>query len=266
MIRRAQRWANRVSSFCPPPLALDSDPRKRVLLVHAHPCPDSFSHALADAVEDGLLSGRHEIHRIDLHRFEPPSAAGRSLRGGRFEPRLGDDERRAYFSANVRECVTTMRRDPHVATLADSLADADAVVFVYPTWWMNVPAMLKGFCDRVLVRGVAWRFPSDADADGGGGGGDGDGDGGAGADAAATGLVPLLTNVRAIAGVTTYGAPRHIVAGAGDNGRRMISHAIRPVFSPECTLLWLGLYSMDDCSAEDRARHLERVRARFRYF
>ena len=46
LIRNGQRLLNRVTSFVPPPAALDAEPRKRVLLVHAHPCPDSYSAAL----------------------------------------------------------------------------------------------------------------------------------------------------------------------------------------------------------------------------
>eukprot|EP00965_Chrysotila_dentata_P242609 6204959-Pleurochrysis_carterae.AAC.7 len=57
------RWAtsqlNRLTSFVPPPPKEESEPARRILLVHAHPCPDSFSNALADAVEAGAKEGGH---------------------------------------------------------------------------------------------------------------------------------------------------------------------------------------------------------------
>ena len=68
LLRTAQRLLNRVTSAIPPPAALDAEPRKRVLLVHAHPCPDSFSHALAAATERGLVEGGHDVARLDLYR------------------------------------------------------------------------------------------------------------------------------------------------------------------------------------------------------
>ena len=44
----------------------------------------------------------------------------------------------------------------------DDLRWCDTLVFVYPTWWSGQPAMLTGWLDRVLVRGVAWELPDGA--------------------------------------------------------------------------------------------------------
>ena len=65
---------------------------------------------------------------------------------------------------------------------ADDLRWAQALVFVYPTWWSGQPAMLKGWIDRVWVAGVAWELPPGADM-----------------------LKQLLTNVRRIVVVTNNG-------------------------------------------------------------
>ena len=259
-LRTAQRLLNRVTSAIPPPAALDAEPRKRVLLVHAHPCPDSFSHALAAATERGLVEGGHDVARLDLYR--PDRSVGEGLRGlpaRAFAPALTRAERDAYYG-DTAALVASARKDPVVASAHRALAWCDALVVVYPTWWMNQPAILKGLWDRALVRGFAWHFPGEGEGGSGGGGG------GGGGSAAATGLVPMLTNVRALACVSTYGAPQYIVAAAGDNGRRMMSQAIRPLFASDCTLQWLGLYQLDSRTDAERAAFLEHVRETFRQF
>ena len=128
----------------------------------------------------------------------------------------------------------------------EDLRWCDSVVFVYPTWWFNMPAMLKGYFDRVMLPGpdCAWDFPSSDRP----------------ADAASNGLVPKLTNVKRIMGVSTYGAPQHIALLAGDNGRNCIATAIRPNFAPGCTCHWLALYNMDTCSAAERHGFIDSVR------
>lgn len=43
---------------------------------------------------------------------------------------------------------------------AEALAWCDALIFVYPTWWQGLPAMLKGWLDRVLLPGIAFDLPA----------------------------------------------------------------------------------------------------------
>ena len=47
---------------------------------------------------------------------------------------------------------------PTSQAYCDNLRWCDALVFIYPTWWSGQPAMLTGWLDRVLVRGVAWEL------------------------------------------------------------------------------------------------------------
>jgi len=132
---------------------------------------------------------------------------------------------------------------------------------VYPTWWMNVPAALKGFVDRTFLPHVAFRLPvpppAKAPAPVGGS---------VSAGVAETGLVPLLTNIERVGVVSTYGASRLIVTAAGDNGRGMWSAALRPLFASGCTLRWHGLYEMDSTSGAQRSAFLEEVEAAYRGF
>ena len=187
------------------------------------------SQAISDAVVEGAKEGGHEIRR-------------RSLYTENYAPQLTAAERGAYF--DVAKGAARLAKDTQ-SHLKD-LRWCDSLVLVYPTWWFNVPAILKGYFDRTLAPGhdCAWDFPSSANDP----------------DAASNGLVPRLTNVKRMCGISTYGASRSIAFLAGDNGRNMIGTAIRPNFSPDCTCRWLALYDMDFTPKAAREVFLEEVK------
>jgi len=169
------------------------------------------------------------------------SVRRRSLYADGYQPVLSADERRAYYDglSSIRGVA------PEVKDALGDLRWCDSIVFVYPTWWFNLPAMLKGWLDRTMLPGPggAWDFPPPG----------------------GKGLVPQLENVKRMAGVSTYGASSTYALLAGDNGRNCLSTAVRHgAFGPACTCLWLGLYNMDKISAEDREEFLQRVRSVFR--
>jgi NAD(P)H dehydrogenase (quinone) len=109
----------------------------RLLLVHAHPAPDSYGRALLEAAREGAVSGGHAVEVIDLH------AEG-------FDPVMGEEEWRGYYEEAT---------DPALRRHAEALGRAEGVVFVYPTWWQGQPAILKGWIDRVWRPGVAFHMP-----------------------------------------------------------------------------------------------------------
>ena len=111
----------------------------RMLVVYCHPVPDSFCAALRDTVIEALGKAGHETRLIDLH-------------AEKFDPVMGCEERRAY---NDRA-----PGDPALAPHVAALKWAEGIVFVYPTWWYGLPAMLKGWLDRVWALDVAFsRWP-----------------------------------------------------------------------------------------------------------
>ncbi|GBG25225.1 NADPH dehydrogenase quinone 1 [Hondaea fermentalgiana] len=140
-----------------------------------------------------------------------------------------------------------------VQPIIERLQSADALVIVYPTWF-NVPAILKGFFDRVFLPGVAFRQPHlepEAAKE---------------LQLRDLGIVPNLTNIKKVACVTTYGSPPHIVFLAGDNGRNMIARAFVSLMAPSCTLTWLGLYDMDHQPLDARQDFIGKVRAAMESF
>src|SRR5215212_8347222 len=112
----------------------------RVLVLFAHPLADSFAASLHRAVIAKLRQGGHEVDDCDLY------AEG-------FDPVLSAPERRDYNTPS-----------PDLSGVAghvDRLKAAEALVLCFPTWWYGMPAILKGYFDRVWLPGVAFHNPGD---------------------------------------------------------------------------------------------------------
>lgn len=187
----------------------------RVLLVYCHPDPASFTAAVRQATERGLAAAGHEVTVADLY------AEG-------FQPVLGRAERASYHTVGANEA-------PVAAELA-RLRAADALVFVYPTWWYAQPAMFKGWLDRVFVPHATFTMPEDGKA-----------------------ITGRLHNIRVLAVVTTLGAPRWWWWLMGAPGRRILLSGIGALCAPRVRKGWLALHSIDTADAPARAAFLARV-------
>lgn len=237
---------------------------RRVLLVHCHPCADSFSAACAATVAGALTRAGHEVRWRTLYdspeqrsylSIALPKEGGDAKRLPRhtvFPPALTEAERRHYhtIAALGPNQDAPAGLAPEVQQAVDDLQWAQDLVLVYPTWWFNVPAALKGFIDRTFLPHVAFRLPNQTNSP----------------MVTATGLEPLLTNIERVGVVTTYGAGWATVAIAGDNGRRMISRGLRPLLAPHCSLLWDGLHGMDSTTVEGRQQFLDQIKQRYEQF
>jgi NAD(P)H dehydrogenase (quinone) len=109
----------------------------RVLVLFAHPVPESYGAALHAAVVEELRSAGHEVDDCDLY-----------CEG--FDPVLTAQERRGYHD-------TASNTLPVSADVA-RLRRAEALVVVAPVWNFGWPAILKGYFDRVFLPGVSFRL------------------------------------------------------------------------------------------------------------
>lgn len=190
----------------------------RVLTVLAHPMPESFAAACHRRLAEALGAAGHEVRSLDLN------AMG-------FDPVMREGERRGYFAARGADL------PPDVAEQLAHLRWAEGVVFVYPTWWYSLPAMLKGWLDRVFVPEETFTLGTRLNP-----------------------IVGRLTNIRLIGGISTYGSPRWWISlVARDPGRRVIMLGLKPLCARGCRTFWLGLYDMDRVTAERRRAFLDEV-------
>jgi putative NADPH-quinone reductase len=189
----------------------------RVLVIYCHPVTESFAAAAHATVLQALAARRHEVTDVDLY------AEG-------FDPAMNRQERLDYQN--------TARNVRPVRKYDDQLADAEAIVLVYPAWWYGMPAMLKGYFDRVWLPGVAFDVTPDGRV-----------------------LTDRLQQIRRIVVVTTYGASWWMVRIAmGDPARKLVSRAIRALCARHCRVDWFVHYNMDSATPRQLSRFLERVR------
>jgi putative NADPH-quinone reductase len=187
----------------------------KVLLVHCHPLESSLVAAARDSALAGLHTGGHEVRLLDLY------AEG-------FTPELSAWERTHHLDAPETK--------PNLARYADDLRWCDALVLVYPTWYSGQPAMLKGWFDRVWVRGVAYELPEGSNT-----------------------IRPRLQHIRRIVVVTTHGSPKWVNWIQGEGGKRTAFRSIRVLCNRRTRTKWLALYGVDRSTAADRTTFLDRV-------
>ncbi len=209
------------------------------LVIHAHPDPESFSTALRLRAVQALEDAGHRVEVIDLY------ASG-------YDPAMSEQEHIDYYSNGLAH------PDPVVAEHIEQLQRAEMLVFVYPTWWSGLPAIMKGWLDRTFLPEVAFtlgdadQVATDTNAP------DSKAPDSKAPDAKAA-VQAGLTNVTRLVGVTTYGSKRSDVAVLGDAGRRTITRTVRLVCAKRCKTTWLGLHQLDTATPEARTEFLDRV-------
>lgn len=109
----------------------------RVLVLYAHPNPESFGAALHASVVESLAQAGHEVDDCDLY------AEG-------FDPVLSREGRAGYHDVPANTVA--------VGGYVERLQRAEALVLCFPVWNYGYPAILKGFFDRVFLPGVSFRL------------------------------------------------------------------------------------------------------------
>lgn len=105
---------------------------RKILIINGHPDKDSFSFGLTESYKKGAEKSNAEIKEINIRELN-------------FNPNL-------QFGYRKRT-----ELEPDLLDAQAKLKWADHIVWVYPVWWSSVPAILKGFLDRVLLPGFAFK-------------------------------------------------------------------------------------------------------------
>ena len=194
----------------------------RVLVIYAHPLADSFAAALHRAAVEALSEAGHEVDDCDLY------AMG-------FDPVMTAAERRAHNTEHPDLSAV----EHHVARLRA----ADALVLCFPVWWYGMPAILKGYFDRVWVNGVAFHLHA----------------GGS--------IEPGLHRLKKLWVVCTYGAPWWLIKLAlRDPVRAVIHTGIRGLCTRHVKSRFFALYGIESKNSVDTTRFLEKVQRGFARF
>jgi NAD(P)H dehydrogenase (quinone) len=189
-----------------------------VLILYANPVPTSFGAALHASVVAALLKNGHLVDDCDLYAEA-------------FDPLLSRRERSEYHNTSVNR--------ERVASYADRVLGAEALVLAYPVWNEGFPAILKGFFDRVFIPGVSFEMGPDGS------------------------VTPSLANIQKLAAVCTYGADRLATFLMGDPPRRVVKRLLRATPGHSVSCEYLAHYNMNRSTPQTRAAFLEKVRRAF---
>lgn len=178
----------------------------KILLVWTHPVPESYSAALRDAVLESLRSlNGTEVELLDLYTSGFDTKA----------------------SSNI------------IAEHRQKVLAANALVFVHPTWWDGLPAMLKAWLEHLL--------PDALDNDK--------------AQDAAKEITGHITDIVAI---TTHGSSRRVNFVQGRAGRLLLLKSLRSLCHHSCRTKWIALYSIDRATDQKRRNFLTQAASRAR--
>ena len=143
----------------------------RLLIVFNHPYEGSYCHAILKAVIRGAKKANHEIDLINLDEDE-------------FDPVMRAKDLRAFVIAKDQPKESLQLLDPKVLQYKNRLLKADHLLFIFPIWWELMPALTKGFVDKIIFPGIAY----DTNKNG-------------------TRMTSRLTNLKGITMITTMNTP-----------------------------------------------------------
>jgi NAD(P)H dehydrogenase (quinone) len=190
----------------------------RVLVVFCHPARESFCGSILTAVLEELSARGHETEVLDLYAKN-------------FDPVLP----RAEW-----DCYETLV-SPEIQRYADQISRSDGLIWIFPTWNYGMPAVLKGYIDRVWKPGIAFRLDRTRNVH-----------------------FDSFKNLKFFIVATTYGASWLVNTFVGNPCKKVVANGLRRHFSSSSTFGWLALYGMDKPSPLRLQRFLEKVRRRVR--
>jgi putative NADPH-quinone reductase len=191
----------------------------RTAIVFNHPHEGSFGNAILNAVIKGLKSANNVVDLIHLDNdgFNP-----------------------VMSKADLKGLVEHKPVDPQVIDYNRRLEKADHLIFIFPIWWDLMPAMTKGFIDRVLTPGVVYDHHPRG-----------------------FGLVPLLKNLKGVTVITTMNKPKIMYSLLIGN---LIKKAmIKSVFKTMGykNLKWISYNMVKSVSQKKRVKWLTDIEIRF---
>ncbi|WAC71814.1 NAD(P)H-dependent oxidoreductase [Roseateles sp. SL47] len=125
---------------------------RNVLLVHAHPEPSSLTRSMVQAGREALERQGHRVLESDLYAMRWKAVYDEDD----FPQRL--DAERLCFVAESGHAYCSGTQPADVVEEQRKVLWADLVILQFPLWWFGMPAILKGWIDRVWAQGLAYGF------------------------------------------------------------------------------------------------------------
>lgn len=198
----------------------------KTLIVFNHPYEGSFCNAILESVQSGLRKGNHQIDLIHLDKDN-------------FNPVMSGKELAAFAKARKdAESAYTML-EPQVLEYKKRLENAEHLIFIFPIWWELMPALTKGFIDKVIFPGIAYDYGK------------------------STQMILRLKNLKGITVITTMNTPasiyRFIFGNAIKNA--LLKGTFWKIGCPNRE--WVSLNRVKSVSNEKRKKWLVKIEKKF---
>ncbi len=191
----------------------------RTVIVFNHPYEGSYCNAILDAVTKGLQKTNHEVDlmHLDNDGFNP-----------------------VMSKADLEAFIERKPIDRQVIDYHKRLEKADHLIFIFPIWWDLMPAITKGFVDRVLSPGLVYDHHPRG-----------------------FGLVPLLKNLKSVTIITTMNKPKIMYSLLiGNLIRKAMLKSVFKTMGYK-NLNWISFTSVKRVSYEKRVKWLTDIENRF---
>ncbi len=106
---------------------------KKILIINGHPNKDSFCNSIAEAYKKGAIASGNEVEILNIRELK--------------------------FDINLELGYTSVvKLEADLILAQEKITWANHIVIIHPVWWGSVPALLKGFIDKVFTPGFAFKY------------------------------------------------------------------------------------------------------------
>jgi len=194
----------------------------KYLIIFNHPYEKSYCSAILNAAADGIAAAGNSVDIINLDK-------------DKFDPVITAE----YLDKYRRESID----DPAIMDYQERINNADSLVFICPIWWEAMPALMKGWIDKVITKGFAY----DVDKSG-----------------AFPKFYPLISHIKEITLITTMDSPGIVY-------RLIFGNAVKKIFINGTfrkigvkNVRWISFDRVNSISNQKRRDRLESIRKYFK--
>jgi putative NADPH-quinone reductase len=199
----------------------------KVLVVFNHPYEKSYCNAILESVKSGLKKGNHQLDLIHLDKDN-------------FDPVMKAKDLKAFVLASTAPEASHNLLDDQVKQYKLRLEQADHLVFIFPIWWELMPALTKGFIDKLIFPGIAYDY-----------------------NAKGNWMINRLTNLKGVTMITTMNTPKiayWMIFGNAIKKALMLGTFWKVGIKNR---KWISLNYVKFCSQKKREQWLMKIEAKF---
>lgn len=185
----------------------------KTVIVYYHPYSGSFCHGLLESAREAAIKAGQEVDVIDLG-------------ADKFDPVMNEKDLKGFINHEIV--------DPQAKDYFNRIKDADHMVLIFPIWWSLMPAMIKGFIDKVVFPGSFYEMPD------------------------STTMTPLLPNLK-VTIITTMNTPAEIYKTAFGNAiyNALVVGTFKQIGIKDVN--WVSFNMVKDSAPQQRKEWLEKT-------